>query len=64
MVESKDMNKEGISKTLSYGGEVAFDFVFYNFVTFHASNASEIFPRLNAMVPKGFENTFITFSGV
>ena len=45
-------------------GGVTFEFVFYNFVTFHASNASETFPRPNAMVPEGFENIFVTFAGV
>ena len=56
--------KEGISKTLGYGGGLAFDFVFYNFVAFHASNASETFPKPNAMVPEGFKNIFVKFSGV
>ncbi len=55
--------KEGISKTLSYGG-LAFDFVFCNFVVFHAFNASETFPKPNAMVPGGFKNIFVKFSGV
>ena len=57
-------NKEGISKTLGYGGGLAFDFVFYNFVAFHASNAYETFPKPNAMVPGGFKNIFVKFSGV
>ena len=56
--------KEGISKTLSYGGGLAFDFVFYNFVAFHAFNASETFPKPNAMVPGGFKNIFVKFSDV
>ena len=55
--------KEGISKTLGYGG-VTFDFVFYNFVNFHASNASETFPRPNAMGLEDFKNIFVTFVGV
>ena len=45
-------------------GGLAFDYVFYNFVAFHASNASETFPKPNAMVPGGFKNIFVKFSGV
>ena len=46
------------------GGGLGFDFVFYNVVAFHASKASETFPKPNAMVPGGFENIFVKFSGV
>ena len=46
------------------GGGLAFDFVFYNFVAFHAFNASETFPKPNAMVPGGFKNIFVKFSVV
>ena len=61
----KTQNKEGIIlQNVGLWGGVTFEFVFYNFVTFHASNASETFPRPNAMVPEGFENIFVTFAGV